>query len=360
MRITDSNVILKESHLYAKKEVEKEELNYWVGNRPNQINNQNGNAQVQNIQSSPAVMLDLSYEAISLSEEMLKQKVEMSTEYDEESGLSDKDRTNMKVLKEMLYRLTGKKVKFKVEKMDFRAELSGDIKLNGNGEAPERKGWGLEYFYHKSVHEKEQMSFSSKGTVKTADGREIDFSVKLNMSREFYEKYEMSIKAGDALLDPLVINLDGKGVELTDRNFEFDLDLDGNLDLISFVKEGSGFLAIDKNKNNKIDDGSELFGPKTNDGFEELRAYDEDGDGWIDEDDSAFENIVIWSKDKDGNDKLVGLIEAGVGAIYLGSVDTQYHLNDENNETNGMIKQNGIYLKENGTAGVVHEVDLKV
>jgi hypothetical protein len=49
------------------------------------------------------------------------------------------------------------------------------------------------------------------------------------------------------------------------------------------VSPRSGLLVIDKNLDGKVNDGSELFGPSTGDGFEKLARYDEDRNGWIDE-----------------------------------------------------------------------------
>lgn len=63
---------------------------------------------------------------------------------------------------------------------------------------------------------------------------------------------------------------------MTDQKFYFDLDADGTADRISMLKSGSGFLALDKNGNGKIDDGSELFGTQSGDGFADLEEYDID------------------------------------------------------------------------------------
>ncbi|MBR4211192.1 MAG: hypothetical protein IKR84_02235, partial [Oscillibacter sp.] len=63
--------------------------------------------------------------------------------------------------------------------------------------------------------------------------------------------------------------------------------------------------------------------------------------------------------DAQGNDKLMGLKEANVGAIYLGSADTEFSLKDADNETNGVIRKTGVYLKETGGAGTLSHVDLR-
>lgn len=72
----------------------------------------------------------------------------------------------------------------------------------------------------------------------------------------------------------------------------------------------------------KIDDGRELFGPQTGNGFEELAGYDSDNNGWIDENDPIYNNLQIWQHDEYGNSTLIAVGKAGVGAIYLGSTQT--------------------------------------
>ena len=135
------------------------------------------------------------------------------------------------------------------------------------------------------------MSFGSSGSVITEDGRTINFNLNFNVSREFMSYQHISIRAGDALLDPLVINFKNASASLGDRNYYFDIDCDGKKDNIAFTGMGSGFLALDRNNNNIIDDGSELFGPQSGNGFNELAVYDEDQNGWIDENDEIFDKL---------------------------------------------------------------------
>lgn len=56
----------------------------------------------------------------------------------------------------------------------------------------------------------------------------------------------------------------------------------------------------------------------------------------------------IWTKDDNGNDRLITLGQAGVGAIYLGNADTIFSLKDTSNQLQGEIAKTGIYLRENG------------
>lgn len=93
-------------------------------------------------------------------------------------------------------------------------------------------------------------------------------------------------------------------------------------------------------------------------GFEELAAYDEDGNGWIDENDAIFNSLKIWCKDENGNDRLYSLAEKGLGAICLQNISTDFSLKNAKNETNGIIRNTGIFLYENGVAGTIQHVDM--
>jgi len=211
------------------------------------------------------------------------------------------------------------------------------------------------------VMEQESTTFSATGIAKTADGREIEFGVDLHMSRAFTGTMFSSKDEEIILTDPLVINLDSSSASVTDQKFFFDLDADGKKEEISLLGQGSGFLAYDKNGDGVINDGSELFGTRSGDGFADLAKYDEDGNGWIDENDDIFSNLKVWVKNEDGSDRLLDLKEANVGAIYLGSADTQFHLNDAyTNQNNAVIQKTGVFLKETGGAGTIQHVDLAV
>lgn len=211
------------------------------------------------------------------------------------------------------------------------------------------------------VAEVENTAFSTNGVARTADGREISFNVELEMSRSFMAVNESYVQSIEILRDPLVINLGSEVASLSDQKFYFDIDADGKMDEISYLEGNSGFLALDKNNDGEINDGSELFGTKSGDGFKDLAMYDEDGNGWIDEADSVFDNLKIWTKNSDGTDSLIAIGKAGVGAIYLGSATTQFSINSlDDNSTNGVIQKTGVFLKENGSVGTIQHIDLAI
>jgi hypothetical protein len=180
------------------------------------------------------------------------------------------------------------------------------------------------------------------------------------MTRAYYEERHVSLRLGDAArpVDPLVLNFSGTAAQLTDQRFAFDLDADGHTEQINFVALGSGFLVFDRNQDGTINDGRELFGPTTNDGFAELATLDEDGNGWIDENDAAFAQLQLWSRDAKGNDQLQSLAAAGIGAIALSRLSTPFDLKNHANELLGQVRNTGIFLQEDGMAGTIQQIDL--
>ncbi|MBI9011799.1 MAG: hypothetical protein JEZ08_06160 [Clostridiales bacterium] len=205
------------------------------------------------------------------------------------------------------------------------------------------------------VHETESMQFTSTGQITTEDDQIFEFSYDLEMNREFYNKNSSMIQQG--MIDPLILNLDNKGIYFSDKKIHIDLDLDGTIDTFNMVNQGNGFLVLDKNSNGKIDDGSEMFGPQTDNGFEELKAYDQDNNHWIDENDVIFNNLKVWTLDEDGKETLIDIKEAGIGAIYLGKTDGKFDYKN-GDSTIARITGSSIYLREDGSASAIHEIEV--
>ncbi|MEG1847766.1 MAG: VCBS repeat-containing protein [Lachnospiraceae bacterium] len=212
-------------------------------------------------------------------------------------------------------------------------------------------------YYHA---ESETTSFDTQGKVVTADGREIDFKLEMQMSRSFSEYYEVNLIGKQLnVCDPLVINLKQNVATVSDQKFLFDIDADGTQDVVSQLSGGSGYLALDQDGDGRIKDGSELFGTKSGNGFADLAQYDADKNGWIDENDAIWKKLRIWSKDENGKDQLYHIAEKGVGAICLQHVKTEFALHaQKDNSTNALIRNTGIFLYENGNVGTVQHLDM--
>lgn len=209
------------------------------------------------------------------------------------------------------------------------------------------------------MEETETTSFSTTGKVVTDDAREIEFDVSFRMSRRFTESGEFMAfsQYQQVLTDPLIINLDSNPTAITDKKFYFDLDCNGTEEEIAQLTGSSGYLALDLNGDGTINNGRELFGTASGNGFLDLSGYDKDTNGWIDENDPIFSRLKVWVKDSSGQDRLLSLKEADVGAICLKSSRTQFALMDSNNSLAGMVRASGIYLTESGIARTIQQVD---
>ncbi|MBD9356604.1 hypothetical protein [Methylomonas albis] len=280
---------------------------------------------------------------------------------DTDKALSSKDTLLLQIVRRMVKEVTGR---------DFELYAPEDLQRQADPvtiqapqqapatSAPEREGYGLVYQQSASYFESETTSFSAEGSIHTKDGQNLSFSVSLSMSRRFYTESNLTMRAGDAVkTDPLVINFDGTAAELSDTRFQFDIDANGSLDQIAGLKAGSGMLALDKNRDGLINDGSELFGPKSGDGFADLAAYDDDKNQFIDAGDAIYKQLRIWQHHDDGSQQLFALGDKNIGAIYLGHLTTPFQLKDTANQTLGEITSSGIYLTEQGKAGSVQQLN---
>ncbi len=272
----------------------------------------------------------------------------------------------MRLIRAMIALLTGREVKvFDARELQSGQSASAAVATPAaasNQTGQTAAGYGIEYDRQTSYSESEQTQFQASGTVHTTDGKAIDFTLALSMTRSYSEQSNVSVTLGDARAkkDPLVLNFDGTAAQLTSQRFEFDLDSDGQNEEINSLASGSGFLALDNNGDGKINNGSELFGAKSGDGFADLATLDADHNGWIDENDAAFNRLLVWSKDAAGKDQIQTLKEANVGAISLAHVATPFDIKDEVNALQGDIRSSGVFLRENGTAGTLQQIDLTV
>lgn len=142
--------------------------------------------------------------------------------------------------------------------------------------------------------------------------------------------------------DPLVLDLDGDGIETvgTNAGILFDHNNDGIKTGTGWVKSDDGLLAIDLNNNGKIDTGNELFGVDMNhaiDGFMALRTIDSDRNGIINAADTQFNDLRVW-RDLNQNSiseagELKTLTEPGIASINLTSTAAVTTFTDGNRQT---------------------------
>ncbi|WP_162551116.1 calcium-binding protein [Paenibacillus tepidiphilus] len=169
-------------------------------------------------------------------------------------------------------------------------------------------------------------------------------------------------------ISPLVLDLDGDGVETTSikDGIAFDHDNNSFAEKSAWAGADDGLLVRDLNGNGRIDGGAELFGnntlladgSKAANGFAALAELDGNHDGKVDANDTAFAELQIW-KDLDGDGitdsgELLSLEEAGVASISTGySSSTLVDVNGNEH------KQVGTYTKSDGTTAAVNDVWFK-
>lgn len=354
MRITGSDITLASQHVSVERYERKESLKLWIGDQRPDFE---GNRMNDTVTLSNRGRADEAHARNELRDEA------EGTEKTEGLGPRDEEslEPRLELLKTLIEKMTGKKIRVYSMKDGHCTEPIPEecSKPKEEPQGNQRAGWGIEYDLHESSYEFESTTFEAKGVIKTADGKEISFDLGLVMEREHLSETDVSLRAGDAVKkDPLVINFNGTAAELSDLRFSFDIDADGTTDQIAILGGGSGYLALDRNGDGIINNGSELFGPTTGQGFAELAAFDDDGNGWIDEGDAVFSRLSTWSGGSDGT--LTSLKDSGVGAISLGNVATPFELKGSGNALLGSVRTTGIYVKENGTVGTVQQIDLAV
>lgn len=167
--------------------------------------------------------------------------------------------------------------------------------------------------------------------------------------------------------DPLILDLDGNGLETVGlaANIYFDHDGDGVLTRTGWSGQTDALLVWDRNANGRIDTGAELFGdftPLPNgtlapNGFAALAALDSNGDGIIDASDPAFAELKLW-RDADQNGatgagELISLADAGIVSLNLA-----HTLKNQNLANGNQLTREGSFTRTDGTTSAMGEFNL--
>lgn len=356
MKIASAEMQMASTHASQQHHEVRESLRMWVGDRRPDFE---GNGRRPPVEPPSA--------QVSISDAGRAAQAGEATAIEQANEAVESD-PRIILLRKMIQMLTGREARV-FDGQELAPRRDGDLPpatapAAANAAPPSRPaGFGIEYDYREVYSESEQTTFSASGVVRTADGREVAFKLDLAMSRSYYEETNVSLRLGDAARqqkDPLVLNFSGSAAQLVDQRFSFDIDADGSADSINLLAAGSAFLAFDRNGDGRINDGSELFGTRSGDGFADLAAFDGDGNGWIDEADAAYAQLRVWTPEADGGGALRTLQEADVGAISLARIATPFAIRDAANESLGQIRSSGIFLQESGGAGTIQQVDLSV
>ncbi len=365
MKIASTDLALYADRSALTRQQESETLRAWRGERPDFEKMESAIANISNAGREFLSRMSAVLPAPTFAE---AETATQTSAIEAASDAADND-PFLSLVKQMVELITGKEVRvfdmkaFSTEMRHVEARSSAtteSLQAARNG----RTGYGIEYDYHAVREEFEQTSFSAEGVIRTTDGQEISFSLDLDMTRYYREESSVSLRAGDAVRkDPLVVNFGGTAAQLAsqpEQRFRFDLDGDGKKELLPLFASGSGYLALDRNHNGLIDAAGELFGPSTDNGFAELARLDGDRSGWIDENDAAFESLLVWTPATEGAGDLRSLADLDIGALGLHHLATPFALRGSANEDMGQVRASGLYLKNDGKPGTLQEIDLTV
>lgn len=346
MKIASANVLMASNHKSETSAAVSESFTF-TGSL--------GRAQAQRNTALDAVRISA---ARMLSANRLK-----STEKPAESPyeISDEEKLKISLIEEFIRQLTGKDFKIRIPDRLIRDDGAA-VQLRDSS-APQGSGafgWGIIYNKTTAMTQSESTAFQATAMLTTEDGRQLSAQISLALKKSTTVAESTTIRLGDAkAVDPLVVNFAAASASASLSKFAFDLNADGKNEQISFVGPGSGLLALDRNGDGFINNGDELFGPQSGNGFHDLSKFDEDSNEWIDENDGIYDRLQIWVKDESGSDRLFALAGKGIGAIYLGNVETPFTLGNAGS-IDASIRRTGIFVREDGTAGTIQHVDMVV
>ena len=173
------------------------------------------------------------------------------------------------------------------------------------------------------------------------------------------------------IVDPMILDLDGDGIEtMTAGQYQgalFDHNKDGIRTATGWVKPDDGLLVLDRNGDGIINNGGELFGDSTlladgsraAHGYAALVELDSNGDGKVDAADEKFADLRVWRDlNSDGistASELFTLEELGIA-----SLDTAYKNIHTGLAGGNTLVQQGSFIKADGSSGQMGDVNFVV
>jgi len=170
---------------------------------------------------------------------------------------------------------------------------------------------------------------------------------------------------------PIVINADNGRYALSGplNPVSFDLDADGAPDVVTWTAPASGlaFLARDRNQNGRIDDGGELFGNHTRlaggteaaNGFDALSELDLNHDGAIDDADSIWSSLLLWTdRNHDGKSSANELEPITASAVHR--IDLRYHWIGRRDQFGNMFRYQAHAELDGGARRPIYDVFFRV
>lgn len=162
-------------------------------------------------------------------------------------------------------------------------------------------------------------------------------------------------------VDPLVLDLDGDGLELTGLSAYspfFDYDGDGYGERGGWVSGDDGILVLDANGDGEVSDVGELFGGPGQSGFGELATHDLNADGVIDASDAVYDQLSVW-RDLNQNrvvddGEMVSLASLGITSIGVTGTPSTTTVNGND------VLATGGFTRADGSTGQLGDIGFRV
>jgi len=190
--------------------------------------------------------------------------------------------------------------------------------------------------------------------VARIERRQVEVKVQVQRTDQRFEVKGIDMRQAD----PLVLDLNGDGLDLgkAGEAAVFDVNGDGSLDKTGWVRGDDALLVYDRNGNDRLDDGRELFGDQNGatNGYAELAKYDANRDNRIDSKDSIFKALKLY-RDLNGN----GRVDAGemskLGQSGIASLDLKFLRESAQLNGNSLLLK-GSFQRTDGTTGRMDDV----
>ncbi len=223
---------------------------------------------------------------------------------------------------------------------------------------------GTQYFSDAQLnviehHSREQsLAFNYSATI-DINNQSHNVNYQFMLSQKQNSTSAMNVSAIQ-LKDPLLVQFGSKPLGgLNGQYVDIDINQDNQTDKLPLFSGDVGYLVFDRNNNGIVDNGSELFGPQTGNGFGELKQLDSNGNNLIDPDDEHYEQLFIWQPNEDSFD-LTPLTSTDIHSISLNKIVTPFEFYDNENQLKARLTSSSIAVTENGQARGVHQIDIKI
>ena len=178
------------------------------------------------------------------------------------------------------------------------------------------------------------------------------------MYPDLFPKYKEAIKSDGIVSDPIILDLDGNGIDIANNSVYFDYAGDGFAEATAWVSGNDGILVTDTNNNGVIDNATELLLHNT------LENFDSNNDGIINSNDENVSQLKILKADG----TLQSLQDAGIEFISLNTQNVNYvdeygntqFMQGSFGKTDGSVNEYGEFTLQTDTSNAFEKNEIDV